>query len=933
MKLLLLVLFFVFTSSVHAQQKFILKGSVINENGISVPNAVVSFYYIGSADTLKTTADKIGNFTLKNISAKPYGIKIAASGFNLFEKIYDYSTSFVSERSEIIIMTVNSTVLQTVVVETPKVLIREDTVTYKIDSTMYRQNDNVESVLKKLPGVQVNNSGDVTAQGKAVTKVKVNGKEFFGGDVKTATRELRADMVENVQVIDDYGDQSAFTGIKDGEPTKTLNIQLKKDRNKGVFGNGTIGAGTEGRYAASVSIHRFNNEEQISLLGNLNNTNSNLFSFPAGASGSGGMRIVMGGRGGDPSGNSQGVTGDASNQTNNNSNPGVAVTKSLGLNYRNDWGTKFSTYGSYSYSDKNSDILTNSSTLNVFQTSTNINNQNSIQNNIVDNHRANWNFEFKPDSSNFIKFSPSISYRKTRSKAFTEFESFKDDTVRNNSGSSNGVTSATAPNFSGSIVFNHRFRNRARTLSIGGTAGNSSTEQDDNDINLNTYYRPDGSQFSKNLFQDIVQDNTNRNLGFKVSYNEPLSKKYYVEMNYNYSNSLLKNDKETFDVDQVNGSKKYVDSLSNIYKNNYISHRFGINLRAAQKKFNYTVGFAVQPSTLKSNQVSKQSSYTQQLFNYYPVVRFAYNFSRSRSFNLNYSGSTSQPTYTQLQPVYDYSNPLFPVIGNPDIKPEFTNNFSSRYNNFNFIKGDVFMANLSISVTQNKIVTNTINKGFGIQETRYLNANGYFTANLFYLWTKPFNNRKYVFSALGFGNYTNNISFINSEKNIGTNTIVSQKLSAEVNPVKWLETSTSVSFAVNTTKYSLQDQLSSTTKARTISNSARLFFGKGWILSYELDKTLNSGYSNQINSDPFIINSTLEKQLLAKKNASFKLQGFDLLNENTNVYRTVSGNAITDSRSNRLGRYFMLSFIYRINKFNTQNQGRYMGAGTRVIGF
>jgi hypothetical protein len=183
--------------------------------------------------------------------------------------------------------------LQGITLESNKVQIKEDTVSYVVDSTMYRKNDNVEEVLKKLPGVQVDKDGTVTAQGKQVTKVKVNGKEFFGGDVTTATRELNADMVDRIQIIDDYGDQSAFTGIKDGDPSKTLNIQLKKDKNKGYFGTVTAGAGKEQRYLGSVSVNKFNNNQQISLIGNINNTNASTFNF--GSFGGGAVGSMIGG--------------------------------------------------------------------------------------------------------------------------------------------------------------------------------------------------------------------------------------------------------------------------------------------------------------------------------------------------------------------------------------------------------------------------------------------------------------------------------------------------------------------------------------------------------------------------------------------------------------------------------------------------------------
>ena len=191
-------------------------------------------------------------------------------------------------------------------------------------------------------------------------------------------------------------------------------------------------------------------------------------------------------------------------------------------------------------------------------------------------------------------------------------------------------------------------------------------------------------------------------------------------------------------------ARTYLDSLSNIYENNFYTHRFGLNFRTVEKKFNHAIGMGVQPAIIKSNSETGNYAYTQHLLNFYPVIRFAYNFSRSRSLSMNYNGNTNQPGYQQLQPVTDYSNPQYITVGNPNLKPEFNNSFSLRYNNFDFITGDVFFSFISFSFTKDKIVNNVFNRGFCVQETRYLNTNGYYTVTGFYNYSKPWRNRKYV---------------------------------------------------------------------------------------------------------------------------------------------------------------------------------------------
>lgn len=906
-------------ATLHAQTFISVKGIVKTEEGRTMSGASVALWYQGEKDTVKTVSDESGKFMFSRVKKKKLAILVSFVGFRPFLNSYDYTHADGEQQVWDIVMKPGDNTLQNLTLESSKIQIKEDTIGYVIDSTMYRKNDNVEAMLKNLPGVQVDKDGTVTAQGKQVTKVKVNGKEFFGGDVTTATRELNADMVDKIQFIDDYGDQAAFTGIKDGDPTKTMNIQLRKDKNKGYFGNATVGAGTEDRYQASLSVNRFNNNQQISLLGNLNNNNASLFNFGSFGSGSGSMGNMIGsvvrsfgiGSGGGGIGSLLGNLGVGD---------GIARTQSLGLNYRDEWGPKLSVYGSYSFSNRGTNTIQDVNQQNSFQNQTNINTRNRNQYEVNENHRFSFNMEYKIDSFNYLKFTPGVTYRKTNGDYYTLNSVFAKSGNKLTDGYIDEYAQYDAPSFTGNLLFNHRFRKRGRTLSVNLNAGTSQNDGTDDLLNANTFYF-NGNSFDTLNRQYITQDNNNRNYGARLSYTEPLSRKRSLEFNYAYSYQFTGNDRETFLVDNNTGQKNFSDSLSNIFENKYTTNRFGVNFRTNEKKYNYTVGLAVQPATIRSSSITGKYSYKQDILNFFPVVRFAYNFSRSRSLNINYNGNTSQPSYSQLQPVPDYSNQLYVTIGNPDLRPEFTNTFSMRYNNFDFISGNVFFGNLLFSFTNDKIVTNTTTLGnMGRQETRYLNSNGFYTVSGFYNVSKPIQNRKFVFNLGGNLTYNNNVSYINSEKNIGRNWILAQRFSTDVRIKKWLETTTGVNFALNSTRYSLNSAILQNLSAQSwiLSHTARFFLPKDFIISYDLDKTLNNGYAETVAVNPFIINATLEKQLFKKKNASIKLQAFDLLNENIGINRQVTASSITDTRTNRLGRYFMLSFVIRLNKFSGQ---------------
>jgi hypothetical protein len=734
MRYIFTILSFFFFAQSQAQSVITVKGTVKSSDGKALPNASVMLYYPAEKDTLKTVTNAKGEYRFFNARAKNLGIIISFIGYKKFNDTYNFSSAQGEAETGEVIMTPGDNLLETVTVESSRIQIKEDTVSYKIDSTMFRKNDNVEQVLKQLPGVQVDKDGKVTAQGKEVTKVKVNGKEFFGGDVKTATRELNADMVDKIQIIDDYGDQAAFTGVKDGDPTKTLNIQLKKDKNKGYFGNVTAGGGTEDRYLGSVSINRFNNSQQISVYGNINNTNASLFNFSGLPGGMGAMAGSMvrsfGGGGGSP------FAGIGNND-------GVGVAKSFGANYREDLSKKVSVYGSYSFSEKNNTILNNINQQLLRGDSTYPNQQSTRDNSVTDNHRFSFNVEYKIDSFNYVKITPGITYRKVRDDYRSDNTYYDPKGGIISSGFNTDANHSTAPNFTGNVLFNHRFKKKGRTLSLNFTGATSSVDNEDVNYsdNLVNFF---GVAKDSIINQNIIQDNRNHNYGMTASFNEQLSKTHSLEFNYAFNKRFTGNDKLVYNL--LNGSNNLIDTLTNEYQNDYTTNRFGANFRTTTKKYNYSIGMAVQPATIESNSfTTKQQSYTQNIVNYYPVVRFAYNFSKSKSFNLNYNGSTSQPTYQQLQPVYDYSNVQNIVVGNPDLKPEFSNTFSMRYNNFNFVSGNVFFGNLSASLVKDKIVSNILSRG-AFQETRYLNADGYYNVNGFYAVSKPIQNRKYVFN-------------------------------------------------------------------------------------------------------------------------------------------------------------------------------------------
>ena len=912
---LLLLILTLLSFSASAQRARQVTGSVADSTGTKISAASVRL--VSLTDTLAASTSEKGEFVFSNVRSADFKITVTRLGFESFSRNYKFEEGALAFRLAPITLKFESQLLNEVVISgAPKVTIKEDTVEYKASDYKLRENALTEDLLKKLPGVEVDKDGNVSAQGKSVTKVRVNGKDFFGGDVKTATQQLPADMIDKIQIVDDYGDQANLTGIKNGDPEKILNIEIRPDKNKGYMARGTVGGGNKERYQASLTANSFKDKQQVSVIGNLNNTNSSVFNFSGGG---GGMRIQSGGgRFGGGAGGGDGIT----------------LVGSIGLNYRDEWSKKLTSYGSYSFSNRDNELLSNQLSQNNFQNSLILNDQNNTNSSQNVNHRLNWNLEYRPDSLNYIKFSPSFSYSLSDAQGFSDYNQLNNGEL-NSAGITSNSSASEVPNIGGNLLLNHRFAKRGRNVSLNLSVNDSETDQQREELNDYTNYRPDGNtDVYRRQNLDII--NRSVNTGATLSYNEPLSRTSNLEFSYNFNYTKYKNERETFDVDQL-GNESLNDVLSNNYDYSFATNRFGVNYRVNQKKYNYSLGASLQPTVLEGSSVINNifTSYRNTGLNFVPTARFSYNFSRTRAFNASYFGRSSEPSYSQLQPIPDISNPQYPIYGNPNLNAEFNHRFSLRYNNFEFNTGNVLFTNLSASFTENKIVTDITrlnDPAVGlVQETRYRNTDGYYTVNGFYNYSKPFAERKYVVSINGSANFNNNVSFTNGEKNIGKNWILTQGLNTQINPVKWLEMNPGFTYSYNTNSNDIITNTNTKVSTYGVNFNSKTYFLKTFLIGIDLSKTINSGYSSLLAANPFIINTYIEKQFFKSKNGTLRLQAYDLLDENTSVSRNVTANSIVDSRSNRLSRYFMLSFTMRLQKFNGKEMPAQMpGRGQRI---
>lgn len=892
-------------SSVLAQTPKSAKGVLQDSTGLSIISATIKL--ISPSDTLHAASDIDGNFSFDKIKADHFTLQISSLGFENFTKTYRFETKKNALDIGKIIMKTDSKVLQEVRVEgSPLIVVKEDTLEYRAKDYNMKPNAVTEDLIKKLDGVQVDKDGNITAQGEAITRVRINGKDFFGGDVKTATKNLPADIIERIQIIDDYGDQANLTGNRTGEPERILNFMISPDKNKGDFGTFRAGGGTEDRYQATASYNSFSEGRQFSALGNLNNTNAPLFDFQTRG---GGARRGPGGGGGGMMRGGGGIGGGSNGLTN---------VGSIGLNYRKSFmDEKLTTYGNYSYGHTDTRTLTDAIIQYPYLDNPTVNTQMRNQKNISNNHRFDWNIEYKPNDKDYFKLSPTFAINNTDNTGINE-ETFKINDILNSDVFRKNGDISKSPEIGISGLYNHKINDKGRNIFMNFSLNNSKTDQDRDELTNTFVYENEDEDFY--LRQLIDLNNKRLNGGVSLSYTEPINDKSGLELAYDYNFANYDNNRLAFNVDD-DGLTTPDPLNSNIYDYSFNTNRFSLTYRYRTDKINYSLGASAQPSLLKGNTVlnGEQISFKRNETNFAPVARFEYKFSRTKGINFSYNGRSNEPSFSQLQPITDISNPQFPTTGNPKLNAEFSHNIRLRYNNFNTETGMTFFAFLNGTKTDNKIVTNRIQSlsdQYGlVQATSYLNTDGFYSTMGFYNISKAFNKRKYVISANGSANFNNNVSFLNSEKNTAKNLVLSQGLNIQVNLGEWLEVNPGIRYSFNTTKNTVQDRLSRDINTWSYDLNSKLYITPSLLWGAELSKTTNTGYENSIDANPFIINTYIEKQFLKDKSGAIRLHAYDLLDEQVSISRSVTESSISDTRTNRLARYFMLSFTYKFQKF------------------
>ena len=830
-----------------------------------------------------------------------------------------------------------------------KVSLKEDTFVY--NSAAYRTPEGsvVEELVKRLPGAEVSDDGTIKINGKEVKKILVDGKEFMTGDTKTALKNLPTSIIDKIKAYDEKSDLSKVTGIDDGEEQTVLDFGVKKGMNKGMISNIDLGVGNKNRYNMRGMGGYFAGNNRFMLFANANNTSDRGF-------------------GGGPG---RGFWGGAN---------GLNASKMIGANYNYELKDKFKFNTSLRWNHSDGDVWSSRSSENFMGTSNSFSNSLSQSYSRSNSWNGNIRLEWMPDSMTNILFRPSISWSSSDGLSGSQSASYNKDpytiTTKDplseegveelekaeamvNSQLTNGITYSDNNNVRGMLQVNRKLGNKGRNITLRVDA--RYTDKDSKSISLNNakLYLVQTAEGKDSTYQTNRYNLTpskDYSYAGQLTYSEPLWKATFLQFSYKFTYSYSKSDRSTYDFSKyaMSGNHEYRgwdsylnpfaghlndyrdDDLSRFSEYRNYNHDIQVMMRFIRQKYNLNFGVMVQPQQSKYIQDYQgvHVDTVRNVVNVSPTLDFRYRFSKMSNLRINYRGTTSQPSISQLLDITDNSDPLNISMGNPGLKPSFTQNFRLFYNNFvqNHNKGIMTFVNFS---TTNNSISNkvTYDETTGGRITRPENINGNWNAMGAFMFNCSIDSAGVwninTDTNLGYNNYVSYLSLdkqSDSQKNTTRSTTWRERLSFSYRN-DWAEFSLDGTLTYNKAKNKLQPNSNLETWQFSYGPSMTLTAPWGTSLNSSLSINSRRGYNDSsMNTDEFVWNAQLSQGFLKGKPLTIMLQFYDILRQQSTFSRAISATSRTDTEYNAVNSYAMLHVVYRLNLFGGK-QARQGGPG------
>lgn len=919
-KLTMIGLFFLATITNTFAQQVSIKGTITDTlNKQNLSNAVVSALRAKDSVLVKfTRTNKEGNFDLPNLTAGKYIVMVTYPSYADYVDIITTTTG-VTDLGKISVIT-KATLLQEVIVKQTigSIRMKGDTTEYKADSFKVSANADVQELLRKMPGIQVNSKGEITAQGERVQKVLVDGEEFFSDDPAVVTKNLRADAVDKVQAFDKKSDQAVFTGIDDGQKIKTLNLTLKEDKKKGYFGKAEAG-GDFNRYGyGKLLANSFKGKRKISGYLTTDNTKFESLNWDE----------------------NRNYGGDANTTTEFNDDGGMSIWSSGdefsygdgfprsvtgGLHFSNKWNKdKHNSNNTYQFNQLDVSGITTNKTQNILPGLTLLNN--SVQDKFSSRKRNKLTstYEWQIDSSSSLKITAKGSIVNSNNRSNFQGSTMSNDSILLNK--SDRLTSTVDENktLNTTIFYRKRFKKIGRTISWN------------NEINYNDR-ADDGFLTADNLFYDalgnivrrdlIDQQKTNKQIATTINstinYTEPLWKNTFLVMNYRLSVSRNDAERNTFAKNAANNKyENLVDTLSNHFIFNTTGHTGGVNIRYSVKKFNFSVGTGLGTVNYRLNDLVKKTDRNVIFNNFIPAVSINLTPKQQRRFYFQYNGSTKNPTLSQIQPIIDNIDPLNLTIGNPNLRQSFVHQFNLGGSDYKVLKSRSISFRINYSKTENAISNSSFVDSAGRRINQAINVDGNYnySARVGYGFEIiPSLNINFDISpgASQFANRVNGIDNITKNKNLQFS------IGAGYWGDKWINFWLQGNANQNNSTTSIRPDIS--TKFWTYNAYGNLQFKLKKIKTYiDLDLDANIFQKTAVFADQrdvYLVNASVRKVVSKNDQWEIKASVNDIFNQNLGINRNASSNFITETTNQTIQRYFLFSLIWNFSKNGKPTQG------------
>ncbi|TDW99764.1 TonB-dependent receptor [Dinghuibacter silviterrae] len=894
-KALCTILFCVFLgTAVRAQQGKIV-GKVFSTTREGLGGATISLQLSRDTTVTKQTVvtDSTGKFVFSNVPLGAYRVHATALNYQDANKPVRLTAVKPVVLLDSVFLGSAFQSMGGIVITVPRrqAAVKNDTTEFNAGAYHVRANGTTEDLFKKVPGLEVDQSGTVKAQGEQVTQIYVDGKPFMGSDLKTVMENFPADVIDKVQIIDKKSDQALATGVEDGQHTKIINITLKKNRKRGIFGNDYVGVGTEGRYEAKTNTNLFNNNRKLT--------------------------IVAGGNNDGRSDNSNSTSG-TTDATYNNWN-GVTDYKQLKLNFANKIGKGFD-YSLYAgYDQYKTDREQRIDRQNIFTDSSTYYHEINSTHSTYRNGNGGLYFEFRPDTLNFMRFNETVGYAHSTSQTNASYTTLLADSTMVNNGTRFNSNTTDNPFVNGNISYSHRFKGTHRSLFLNFSNNINNTTTGTNNITYDNYTPPDTTPYQQ--FVNQYQHNPSRNtaLGAAASYTEPISQRSSLNLSYNYDYGRNDIPQTAYDYNTV--TQKYDlpnDTLTDHFAATNYQNNVSLNYRYGTATYGFGAGVRWLDAVINSQSFGKDTSNQQSYKGFAPNLSF-YSNGKNRHFYAYYNFSVQAPTATQLTPLVNNSNPLYLVLGNPNLHYAQTHSVHYSYSFYNPKKDEGFNSNATFNDVVDYISNSTtVDNTTGAQVTQPVNLNGAYNYNGWFSYFRPFpfgEKDKLRWNVNLWTQGGKNSNLLNGTDNVNTSNYTRVYMGLTYDSHQWLDLHTDMSLARQESDYSLEPNLNNVAYFLDISPNITFQVAPRTEVNIDYDYRQSTGQSAGFNTSVNMLNADFVQYFDNKKDIWLKVKGYDLLNQNVSVWRTTGSNYIQDTRSNVLTRFVLVSLNVRINKF------------------